>query len=65
MVRKIICGPGFSAVTEDGVLVEYIPDDLTDQDMFRFREAYEDICRHAYRDAGLISKIYYMYIMVL
>ena len=31
MVRKIICGPGFSAVTEDGVLVEYIPDDLTDQ----------------------------------
>lgn len=41
------------------------PDDLTDQDMFRFREAYEDICRHAYRDAGLISKIYYMYIMVL
>ena len=31
MVRKIICGPGFSAVTEDGVLVEYIPEDLTDQ----------------------------------
>ena len=41
------------------------PDDLTEQDMFRFREAYEDICRHAYRDAGPVSKLYYMYIMVL
>jgi len=31
MVRKIICGPGFCAVTEDGVLVEYIQDDPSDQ----------------------------------
>ena len=41
------------------------PDDLTDQAMFKFREVYEDICRHAYRDARLPIKIYYMYIMVL
>ena len=41
------------------------PDDLTEQDMFRFRETYEDICRHAYRDAKLFRKLYYMYIMVL
>ena len=41
------------------------PDDLTEQDMFKFREVYEDICRHAYRDAGFIKKLYYMYIMVL
>ncbi len=31
MIRKIICGPGFCAVTEDGVLVEYIPNDPSDQ----------------------------------
>ncbi len=31
MTRKIICGPGFCAVTEDGVLVEYIPEDPADQ----------------------------------
>ena len=31
MVRKIINGPGFCAVTEDNVLVEYIPNDPTDQ----------------------------------
>ena len=31
MVRKIISGPGFYAVTEDGVLVEYIPNDPSDQ----------------------------------
>ena len=31
MIRKIICGPGFCAVTEDGVLVEYIPYDQSDQ----------------------------------
>ena len=41
------------------------PDNLTEQEMFKFREAYEDICRHAYRDAHLPMKIYYMYIMVL
>ena len=41
------------------------PDDLTEQDMFRFREAYEDICRHAYRDAGPLSKVYYMYFLCL
>ena len=31
MERKILCGPGFCAVTEDGVLVEYIPEDPSDQ----------------------------------
>ena len=31
MTRKIICGPGFCAVTEDNVLVEYFPDDADDQ----------------------------------
>lgn len=31
MIRKIINGPGFCAVKEDGVLVEYIPNDPSDQ----------------------------------
>ena len=31
MLRKIIRGPGFCAVTEDGILVEYIPNDPSDQ----------------------------------
>ena len=29
--RKIIRGPGFCAVTEDGVLMEYLPDESGDQ----------------------------------
>ncbi|MEE3467954.1 MAG: transglutaminase domain-containing protein [Eubacterium sp.] len=41
------------------------PDNLTEQQVFRFREVCDEICRHAYRDAGLLKKIYYMYIMVL
>ena len=41
------------------------PDDLTEQSVFRFREVYEAICRHAYKDANIIKKLYYMYIMVL
>ena len=41
------------------------PDDLTEQQVFRFREVCDEICRHAYRDANLLKKIYYMYIMVL
>ena len=41
------------------------PDDLAEQAVFRFREVYESICRHAYKDANIIKKLYYMYIMVL
>ncbi len=41
------------------------PDDVTEQSVFKFREVYEDICRHAYRDANIFKKIYYMYFMVL
>lgn len=41
------------------------PDDLTEQSVFRFREVYEEICKQAYRDANILKKIYYMYIMVL
>ncbi len=41
------------------------PDDLTEQSVFRFREIYEIICRHVYKDVNLIKKLYYMYIMAL
>ena len=41
------------------------PDDLSEQECFKFREVYEDICRHGYRDAKLFKKLYLMYIMVL
>ncbi len=41
------------------------PDNLTEQQVFRFREVCDEICRHAYHNAGLLKKIYYMYIMVL
>ena len=41
------------------------PDDMTEQAVFRFREVYEEICRRAYRDAGLLKKLYYLYVLVL
>ena len=41
------------------------PDNLTEQQVFRFREVCDEICLHAYHDANLLKKIYYMYIMVL
>ena len=41
------------------------PDDMTEQEVFRFKEVYDEICMNAYREAGLIKKLYYMYVLAL
>ena len=41
------------------------PDNISEKDIFRFREVCDEICRHAYNDAGIIKKVYYMYVLVL
>lgn len=41
------------------------PDDITEDQMFRFRSVCDEISRHAYKNAGIFRKLYYMYFMVL
>ncbi|MCR4604701.1 MAG: transglutaminase-like domain-containing protein [Eubacterium sp.] len=41
------------------------PDTISEKDIFKFRETCDEICRHAYNDAGIFKKIYYMYVLVL